>query len=208
MSPAQLFPWTQPDRSAGASTAKISVTNAGGTSTTTKAFTVNSGAGAAMECQPLVGKRAEAAWDIFIHLLIHETSAELRVKPNVHGNYIGKVRASKTVKRFDEVSLGAVNLNVTALPCTGVWLVNEKQLVDWDRIVARQLLPNRTRYTGKHVVRMASDQSDRPNDDHQNDCQHHRVFSDVLCFLLRPQFAKQISHILTPLKPFCPAQGC
>ena len=63
---------------------------------------------------------------------------------------------------------------------------------------ARQLLPSRTGYAGKHIVRIRSNQSEGANDDDQNDCQHHRVFSDVLRFFLRPQFAEQVSHLRIP----------
>jgi hypothetical protein len=51
-------------------------------------------------------------------------------------------------------------------------------------------LLNRTSYVGKHVVRIGSDQLDCANDKHQNDGQHHRIFSDVLSFLFQPQLTK------------------
>jgi len=60
---------------------------------------------------------------------------------------------------------------------------------------ARQLLRDRTSDRGKNVVGISANQPDRANHDYQNHGQHHRVFSDVLTFLLRPQFAKPPSHL-------------
>jgi len=49
----------------------------------------------------------------------------------------------------------------------------------------------------KYVVRVASDQSDRPNDQHQNDGQHYRILGDVLAFVVPPHLAQKMSHVRT-----------
>ena len=45
-------------------------------------------------------------------------------------------------------------------------------------------LLKRARNTGKCIVGVGSDQTNGPDDQYQDDGQHHRVFSNVLAFLL------------------------
>jgi hypothetical protein len=62
---------------------------------------------------------------------------------------------------------------------------------------AQTLLPDRTSGGRERVVRTASNQSDRPNHQHQNDGQHHSIFSDILALFLRPELAKKFLHVRT-----------
>src|SRR5271169_5148387 len=64
----------------------------------------------------------------------------------------------------------------------------------------KKLLPNRTGNLGKYVVGVSANQADGANHDHQNDSQHHGIFSNVLAFVVRPQYAKKISHLSPPSK--------
>ena len=55
----------------------------------------------------------------------------------------------------------------------------------------------RTRYGRKRVVRIASDQANRTNHQHQNHGQHDRILGDVLAPVV-PQLAQKMTHIRTP----------
>src|SRR5580692_2463867 len=56
----------------------------------------------------------------------------------------------------------------------------------------------RTRYGRKRVVRIASDQANRTNHQHQNHGQHDRILGDVLAPVV-PQVAQKMTHIRTPV---------
>jgi hypothetical protein len=62
-----------------------------------------------------------------------------------------------------------------------------------------ELLPDRTSGGRKYVVCTASNHSDRPHYQNQNDGQHHRILSDILALLLRPELAKK-SHVRTSVR--------
>jgi len=51
----------------------------------------------------------------------------------------------------------------------------------------RRLLRHLARDLREHVVGIAADQSDCANDNHQDHCQHHRIFGDILTLILTPK---------------------
>ena len=61
------------------------------------------------------------------------------------------------------------------------------------------LLVNRACRGREHVIGVASDQSDSPDDQDQDHRQHHRVFGNVLTLFLRPDSPAKFSHNPPPL---------
>jgi hypothetical protein len=47
----------------------------------------------------------------------------------------------------------------------------------------------------EHVVGVAAYQSNRTNNNHQNDGQHYRVFSDILTLFIVPTDVKKLVHL-------------
>src|SRR6202047_704282 len=56
------------------------------------------------------------------------------------------------------------------------------------------LLGDLAGYRREHVVRVAPDQTDGADHNHQDHGEHHSVFRDVLPFLIAPQEFSQICH--------------
>jgi len=56
----------------------------------------------------------------------------------------------------------------------------------------------RTRYGRKRVVRIASDQANRTNHQHQNHGQHDCILGDVLARVV-PQLAQKMTHVRAPV---------
>ena len=69
------------------------------------------------------------------------------------------------------------------------------EIVIFSAVPQRFVLLDRTRYGGKRIVCVASDQAYRTNDQYQNNGQHHRIFGDVLALVMPPQVAKKMSHL-------------
>jgi hypothetical protein len=63
-------------------------------------------------------------------------------------------------------------------------------------------LLNRTSKLREHVAGVRADQSDRAHRDYQDDCEHHRIFSDVLSFFIQPSLAQKVAHV-SPLATLC-----
>src|SRR5208337_3308196 len=62
-----------------------------------------------------------------------------------------------------------------------------------------RLLADLAGYLREHVVRVAADQTDGADHDHQNYGEHYRIFCNVLRLFIAPQELPQICHSRTPL---------
>src|SRR2546429_2059358 len=58
-------------------------------------------------------------------------------------------------------------------------------------------LLNRAGRAGEHIICVRTDEANRPDDQQQNDGQHHGVFGDVLSRIVRPQLTNQLVHSLS-----------
>ena len=56
------------------------------------------------------------------------------------------------------------------------------------------VLLDRTCYGGEGIIRVAADQTNRADNEHQDYSQHHRVFRDVLAHFVVPQFRGEVIH--------------
>jgi len=65
---------------------------------------------------------------------------------------------------------------------------------DYDPAPSRDLLLNGTAYGREDVVGITAHQTYGAHYDHQNDRQHHRVFSDVLTVIVMPQITHDTHH--------------
>src|SRR4029077_12614185 len=65
----------------------------------------------------------------------------------------------------------------------------------------RRTLPllDRTGDRRKNSVGVTTYKADRAHHDHQDHCQHHRVFRDVLSFIPLPQIADNICHLMSSM---------
>jgi hypothetical protein len=78
-------------------------------------------------------------------------------------------------------------------------LLGSVGLSDHDRLPAKC-----ARGFRENVVGLRTDQPDGANHDDQDDGQHHRVFGDVLTFVIEPYLVQKGCHVCAPFRSLWP----